>query len=954
MINKTPTNSLKLFLIFFIFVGIIGGVVGETQKFYDLYSQTDKLGQVYGIITYKDGTIQKIVRVPNQNGGYDIHIAKNDYVLRSEFSAISTGKGLDTLITLTEKNPNVEKIEYNFATITTEKADMKTVNLEQLKSLSKTEKIVTTYSSQTIKNNPDSTRINYLNEDLDTPNSCYDGSTDTGECERQMAELAARSISPEMPQDKITRKPKENPLTSLKTDEQTPPITLICNANTIIFNNCYVNTIDNKQYEKTNCGTLTSCYCNENNCFDSSSGSPINKKGEIRFDATSVTPQSFYSLDVENQEIIDWRLATTGNNQVSYQIYLDKHPEGVFASLAKNRLKNDGSQTFSIGTNEDKKSCTMETLDGSCAGANTPISNEKSTPSSSPTISNSGEYTLSCNSNSCSLNAKGSNYGVSTPINKNSVIKEILNNPNIKSINWDNSVKFEEELRTAFSIYRGEENTAEKLSAHLKAGYPIDTTQGIYINLKTGDWNEINSKLIQTYLQNNQPLSSDATMKIQTWYGETYTNYQTLIEKKNKGTLDEEDKKDLSKIEIEMKEKGLIIQSLDSEKLFQLYSEMDQTQFNTIVNSNNECKNSIWNLYCVLHTTITKDTLLNKKYLESIQNVDKSDFEKYKSGVNSITLNTIKGVFEDNDPADECNPNTGGTIEKCRTIITDPTFCEDDIGCKENVASALKILKLGEQNTPVETNIGYDILTTILSPDQNAMSAAKLFGVEADYSNVPKFLSESIPSQICLAKIDGYLDKTKESSINGQGGLTSYGCSEEYTQVYDEETKKYKKMPQTQCLEVLADLRAQRTQMTPDGKTAISYSYYIKAPPSTELKYIVAISYVESGTIKKQTIVPLTKTSGIKNGFDSVELFLNASENGEINENSFTINLLAIYENNEVYQKLSYSIPPITTGDSYSAPIPAQVANSNSANSGTGSNQNVKAELSTEDMLAMI
>ena len=120
-----------------------------------------------------------------------------------------------------------------------------------------------------------------------------------------------------------------------------------------------------------------------------------------------------------------------------------------------------------------------------------------------------------------------------------------------------------------------------------------------------------------------------------------------------------------------------------------------------------------------------------------------------------------------------------------------------------------------------------------------------------------------------------------------------------------------------------------------------------------ELKYIVAISYVEGNTIKKQTIVPLTKTSGIKNGFDSVELFLNASD-GEINENSFTINLLAIYDNNEVYQKLSYSIPPITTGDSYSTPIPAQVANSNGANSGSSSNQNVKAELSTEDMLAMI
>ncbi len=339
-----------------------------------------------------------------------------------------------------------------------------------------------------------------------------------------------------------------------------------------------------------------------------------------------------------------------------------------------------------------------------------------------------------------------------------------------------------------------------------------------------------------------------------------------------------------------------------------------------------------------------------------LKKAKEKQIELYNKELSLILINSLGA-----DNAEGGLKNTIIASGKCSQSINSECVdiiknfnCNGDKNCEQIQKNTLKSAQSGYLKTQVETNIGYDILTAILSPDQNAMSAAKLFGVEADYSNVPKFLSESIPSQICLAKIDGYLDKTKESSINGQGGLTSYGCSQEYTQVYDEETKKYKKMPQTQCLEVLADLRAQRTQMTPDGKTAISYSYYIKAPPSTELKYIVAISYVEGSTIKKQTIVPLTKTSGIKNGFDSVELFLNASENGEINENSFTINLLAIYENNEVYQKLSYSIPPITTGDSYSTPIPAQVASSNGANSGSSSNQNVKAELSTEDMLAMI
>ena len=363
---------------------------------------------------------------------------------------------------------------------------------------------------------------------------------------------------------------------------------------------------------------------------------------------------------------------------------------------------------------------------------------------------------------------------------------------------------------------------------------------------------------------------------------------------------------------------------------------------------------------CLKETSCTLDSLANSfetkpadwkglwlngvsKQMQLEQAIMKS-YENYKTKLNNeLSICTKNSGKTQTQCMDEYSTNLETETEKLIASLAISGFTDESF--KDKLRQNIKKDKL------VQTNIGYDILTVILSPDQNAMSAAKFFGAEADYSNVPKFLSESIPSQICLAKIDGYLDKTKESSINGQGGLTSYGCSQEYTQVYDEETKKYKKMPQTQCLEVLADLRAQRTQVTPDMKTAISYSYYIKAPPNTELKYIVAISYVEGNTIKKQTIVPLTKTSGIKNGFDSVELFLNATGD-EINENSFTINLLAIYENNNVYQKLSYSIPPITTGNSYSAPIPAQVSNSNTGS--RASQSQASAELSTEDMLAMI
>lgn len=570
--------------------------------------------------------------------------------------------------------------------------------------------------------------------------------------------------------------------------------------------------------------------------------------------------------------------------------------------------------------------------------------------SAKPINNNLGEYMLSCSDkNLCNLKLKNdAGSGISGFIDKNSVIKEILSNPNIKGITWDDSVKFEEDIRIAFSIYRGENTDPEKLAAHLRSGYKINSDSGIYAEIKSGDWTEKNTKLIQTYLKNNQPLSPEATTKIQEWYTTTYSEYNTLQERKNKGEkLSEDDVKKLSQLKTDLDAKGNIISnSLTSEQLYTLYSNMDSTQFSVIANVGNDCKAGIMNFGCLFHTTIKEDQILTKSYLDAISKApDKSNLDK-------ITLDMIKGSFS--TVPSKCDSNNGGTIKDCKDYLNDMTQndCKGDnpTQCEKLKASNLKILNLGIQNTQVQTTPLYDILTLLTNPDQNSIKAAKLFGFEANYSNVPAFLKESVPSQICLAKIDGYLDKQVANTVNGQGGITSYGCSQDYTQTYNEQTKKYEKVPNTQCLDVLADLRAQRTQITPDNKTLISYSYFLRSPPNTKVKYVIAISYKEGNTIKKKQIIALTELNGTKNGFDNVEIALNGSVSS-IDENSFTINLLAVYENKKVYQKISYPIPPISYGDSYSAPIPAKASTSNEANSNGGS-QN--AELSTDDMLAMI
>lgn len=227
------------------------------------------------------------------------------------------------------------------------------------------------------------------------------------------------------------------------------------------------------------------------------------------------------------------------------------------------------------------------------------------------------------------------------------------------------------------------------------------------------------------------------------------------------------------------------------------------------------------------------------------------------------------------------------TLEAIRQDIeTKLDACNIEAECKK-LREELAIIKTADEQTVVTTNIGFFLMDAIKNPDYSAMQTAKYFGFEADYSYLPNFLKESIPSQMCLDKIEGYLDKNVETN----GGVTSYGCTK-----YDME-----KNPNNKCLEVLGDLRAQRTSFTPDNKTLITYSYYIKAQGTGDYK--VTVKYKQNGNYvahileegkievasddedeEKKSSAP----SSAK-GYDSVLLPLN--QTAGIDQNSFMIYL---------------------------------------------------------------
>ncbi len=228
--------------------------------------------------------------------------------------------------------------------------------------------------------------------------------------------------------------------------------------------------------------------------------------------------------------------------------------------------------------------------------------------------------------------------------------------------------------------------------------------------------------------------------------------------------------------------------------------------------------------------------------------------------------------------------------------------------CKINTAIAKDIAKTLDNNKKVETYPWFDFLSVLANPDPAALKAMKLFGIEANYSNIPQMLRDPIPSTICMAKIQGYLDKEVEYS----GGISKYGCS---TDINDDKRASYE---DPNCVEVLGDIRAQRTRVTPDGKTAITYSVYMRTPTNTTIFYVIAVFYTQGGIMKNEVLtddVQETKST-VHNSFETVELPINL-EDGELDENSFYIGLIAQYEDGRIYMDLVAPIPLITDGTGY-------------------------------------
>jgi chaperonin cofactor prefoldin len=228
--------------------------------------------------------------------------------------------------------------------------------------------------------------------------------------------------------------------------------------------------------------------------------------------------------------------------------------------------------------------------------------------------------------------------------------------------------------------------------------------------------------------------------------------------------------------------------------------------------------------------------------------------------------------------------------------------CKNKDACEDLVRRA-QILKMKvEENTYIKPSAYTFTISSLLNPDRVSIQAARAAGFEPDFTRVPSWLRSSIPSQICLAKIDGYLDKdlngaTVESDVMGVSGLTSYTSCVDNTDPANPQST-------VQCIKVKSDLRAQRTMITPNNHTIITYSVYV-ANTGSKMNYKITLFYKKSGNLENSVLENGSFEDKNLVKYNSVDFPINATEK-EVKD--FNLKLDVYYSGGAEYTSLEVPV----------------------------------------------
>jgi hypothetical protein len=361
------------------------------------------------------------------------------------------------------------------------------------------------------------------------------------------------------------------------------------------------------------------------------------------------------------------------------------------------------------------------------------------------------------------------------------------------------------------------------------------------------------------------------------------TNRINLEREKIIEDMSENDKKDIEdeikKLENEIEDnKNIIYDNLptveEQAKILTGFTPDEKSELLSTI-AEKECEGS-WNPFCEFFTEQSSEQAIKKSFLQNIDNsIENKD--EYNTKLYKQFSDLYNGISCDSKIS--CNAN----IENIKNVDGYISSCDNyDKQCeKSKIREMENLLSSVNKIERVETNWIYSVFDAINNQDQSARASAKFFGFGADYSDLPNWLAEQgvAASQICIGEIDGYLDEdssTGGSTIKSSGDLTKYG--------YDTNTS---------ILDVAYDIRAKRTKTTPDGKTYMTLSVYLKAPTSDNITYMLGLSYKSGDRFYKKSL--LNKTT-ILAGEEISELYsydIKVKHPAEVHKGSFFLYLKA-------------------------------------------------------------
>ncbi|MFW6008894.1 MAG: hypothetical protein ACOCP8_06475, partial [archaeon] len=306
----------------------------------------------------------------------------------------------------------------------------------------------------------------------------------------------------------------------------------------------------------------------------------------------------------------------------------------------------------------------------------------------------------------------------------------------------------------------------------------------------------------------------------------------------------------------------------------------------------------------------TKDEDCSKIYdkFRSSSSISPEDLEEHNTKQIEKFLDNREGLNNNDNIKEQCRE---GYTDECKTAIDESDICNDNPDsseCKRFKNDMNTVINQGL----VESNMIHSIVSALKNPDQGGMKAAEYFGFKANYENLPPWLSQDLETSICAKKINGYLDK----NVENDGGVTRYECLDSNLSAN----------PSDLCLNVQADIRGHRTKMTPDNKTLITFSYYLRAPENQNINFVVAVAYKSNNVVKKELLVKKTsiKKGGYNNGFDSVELPIEDADG--LDPDSFIVAIGGFYKDNTPYLELKAPVVMATT-DTYFVDAPRDKSN---------------------------